>query len=85
MNIETINKQLKSIELKINNAIDSEYRTIVREPFANYPLSFLCNDYLNKLKKINAECDKKLAKLNAEKQKLLEQLKETEDGAGELL
>ena len=85
MNIEAINKQLKSIELKINNAIDFEYRTIAREPFANYPLSFLCNDYLNKLKKINAECDKKLAKLNAEKQKLLEQLKETEDGAGELL
>ena len=85
MNIENINKQLKSIELKINNAIDSEYRAIAREPFANYPLSFLCDDYLNKLKKINAECDNKLAKLNAEKQKLLEQLKETEDGAGELL
>lgn len=88
MNIETINKQLKSIERKINNALDAELSAIIRQHIADMPMSMLSDGDKLALRKINLDCDIKLYNFNVEKKKLVEQLKdikETEDGIGGLL
>lgn len=88
MNIETINRQLKSIERKINNALDAELSAIIRQHIADKPMSMLSGGDKLALRKINLDCDIKLYRLNAEKNKLVEQLndiEETEDETDGLL